>query len=283
MFDALRSRLALLRGHVGGLVRRTPPARSWAVPENENIAKMLQVVDELNAALAAERVVVRFDLSTGVAKYFPAIDTIRLRPIRSEEGLNEAAVNMVHEYTHYRQDVVLEQELLGQRVPKEQTAEEQLAAEIEGRRNHVYFRSLIEIMGYRCDVADLISTGVFLDRFERERLAGTPEEKAAVSAEIRDAMIKGGYVEEPSRVYMVELRPDRRAVMVGVAGAETDLGIVPAAYRDRIQLSGYLKQQVNALPTRPDLFRGEGGTQYPLIQFVVFEAGLEVAGFDVEP
>ena len=288
-YARLRTFLATVRGEITAVLATTPPREPWAVPDNENVVAMLGVLDDLNVALAAERHVVRFDLpttgTTGALYQFPT-DEIHLRPIGSAADLADVAGSLVHEYTHHRQDVTAEQLLRARRVPLEHTRADELRQETEARRNQVYFERLISLAGRPMGFGTLISSGLLLADFERER-TGSPAVQARARADIRHAL-EGPYAAQlaanaPSRRYLVEIRPNRHAVLIGVGGVETDLGAVPPSVTTRQHLEAFLATQVEALPTRAALFRGPSGQALVVIQFNVFDAGQKVADFALRP
>jgi hypothetical protein len=286
-FDQLRAFLGTVRGEIATVLGQSPPAEPWAVPGNENVVAMLAVLDALSAALAAERHVVRFDLpttGTTAASYQPFQDEIHLRPISAGTSLHEVAASLVHEYTHHEQDVTAEELLRAARLPQEHTTEDELRQETESRRNEVYFTRLMSIAGHRVGFHEELSARLFLDDFEEER-TGSPREQAAARASIRTTLA-GPYAAQlatnaPSRRYLIEIRPDRHAVLVGVGGVETDLGEVPTAITTQERLETHLSNQV--FPIRAPLFLGPGGTQLTVLQFVVFDVGRKVAEFGMLP
>jgi hypothetical protein len=289
-YTALLAFLRTVRGEFDTVLGASPPRAPWATRDNENVTAMLAVFDAAIDALAAERHVVRFDLpNTGVvaASYHFTGNDISLRPVGDAASLGDVAESLVHEYTHHEQDVTAEELLRAARLPQEHTREDELRQETEARRNGVYFAMLMRLVPRPLGFSTMVSSGLLLQDFERER-TGRPAEQAAARASIRQTL-EGPYAAQlaanaPGRNYTIEIRSNRHAVVVGMRGVETDLGEVPQTVQTTSALENHLAGALRALPGFATFFdAAPGGQRLAVAMFVVFDAGRRVTDFALAP
>ncbi len=284
-FTALRDFVVEARRGIEQLLNAPPAGHTWVRRDNENITQMLSRVDALIADLRAERLILRFDLPVQgkvAAKYDLLEGKIRLRPIRNDVQMAQAAASLVHEYAHHVQDVVAEELQRAARQPTEHTREDELRQETESRRHGVYFTRFLGLLGHSVGFHVELTARVFLGLFEKER-TGSPTEQATARREIR-SQLGMEYASQiaanaPMRRFLIEIRSDRHAILLEVGGRVTDLGAVPASITTRDQLNQHLNTLVDALPTRARLFGDIGGKRVSLAMFVVYDGNRKIGEF----
>jgi len=161
-----------------------------------------------------------------------------------------------------------------------------LRQEIESRRHETYLLVLLSHLGHRFEFNKEITARVFVNRFERER-TGDPRVQEQARREIRST-IEGPYTSQlaansPMRRYLVEIHADRHAHLVRDGGVTNDLGAVPAGTTTTAQLDAFISNAIQSGNFCRSLFTDSRGTNYHIIQILVFDSNQKVDEFGLEP
>jgi hypothetical protein len=263
------------------------PARGdeWLTERNENIQTVLRVLDEFVNDVRNSGIILRFDqAATGnvLARYTEGENTLHVRAVQTPDDLRVVLPNVLHEYTHAKQDRAAAALLVAGRAPREHTREAELQKETEARLVDVYATELLN----RAKLAPrdpnvalnaiLGSVGFRVD-FERMR-TGSAAERRAGAAGIRQRLA-GPYAPQlatnaPAIRYPIEITQSNRATLFrrGARGAPeaVDLGPIPATVTMRQDLINHLAGALYRLPSFGALFTRPSGGSYVVAIFFAF-------------
>jgi len=287
-FDRVRNFMHRIRNEIGQLLANPTPNPPFAISDNENIRSLLQVMNSLINDLDAETLVIRFDQPANTslaASYTVFADIVHVQPAVNDNSLPSIAVDLVHEFAHAIQDRTAEQLQRAARIPIAHTREDELRQEIESRRHETYLLVLLSHLGHRFEFDKEISARVFVNRFERER-TGNPRVQEQARREIRSS-IEGPYAAQlasnsPMRRYLVEIHTDRHAHLVRDGGVTNDLGAVPVGTTTTSALEAFISTAIQSSSFCRSLFRDSRGTNYRIIQVLVFDSNRKAAEFGLD-
>jgi hypothetical protein len=266
------------------LLQGPPPKDdAWATLANPNVAAVTGLLDSLEWDLETDGIVLRFDQPLGTktnARYDVLQGEMHLKPPTAMDPAEEV-VDLVHEYTHQRQDKAAEGKLIDQKAPTVFDQEVDLQQEIEARRQETYFTRLMLLAGVKfgpkANVFNIeVTARNFVREFEEER-SGKPKIKStarrSIRKEIGDAYEQHFKDNGSFGDFPLEIAADDRALLYaswGKGGLPVDLGVLPDSVQSLAQLQSHLHQALLASPALPRLFRGPNKQAYDRVVFTVF-------------
>lgn len=297
IFDELRQYVTALPGRVRALIASGASSEPWLRADNEYLLAALRVLDRLVTDLSGPRFVVRFDQPAGTsaaASYDFVNDEMHLRRYSGNEQRTLVAIDLVHEYTHILQDRAAESVFARQTAPQAATRAEDLANEIDARRQQVYIGELLRVLHDPIPsdqiFGEQLTNRVFRGQFEAERTATTPHARAAARQQYTQS-IETAYAAQLQtnasiRRYRIDLLVNNHALLYwDLPGQDSsqDLGELPETLSSRQQLVGLLTSRVRALPEFSRLFQGSDGQSFATLTFEVAWRGEPVCGFGLQP
>lgn len=276
--------VANARSKINALLQGPPPKDDvWAVRTNPNVQAVQTLLGELESDIKGGHLVIRFDQPVGTpeaARYDFIADEMHLQPPKDVD-LAKEVVDLVHEYTHVRQDRAEEASLITRKAPTRFDKEVDLKQEIEARKEETYFTRLLRLAGIdfgpKADIFGIeVTARTFVQDFEAER-TGNPKERGKAEKSIRKS-IESAYQQQfkdngSFGDYPVEINEDNHALLYASwSGKEppVDLGVLPADVADNDDLRGYLYRTLRKYAGLPGLFKGPKKQVYEKVLFTVF-------------
>ncbi len=272
------------RSRIDALLQGSPPkGDAWAVRSNPNVQAVQTLLGDLESDIKGGHLLIRFDQPVGTpqsARYDTIDDVMHLQPPKDVD-LAKEVVDLVHEYTHVRQDRAEEAALIARKAPATFGKDVDLGHEIEARKEETYFTRLLQLAGIKFGPkADIFNIEVtargFVRDFEAER-TGKPKERREAEKSVRSS-IESAYQQQfkdngSFGDYPVEISENSHALLYASwSGKEppVDLGALPADVVDNAGLRSHLYRTLNSYAGRPDLFRGPKKQVYEKVLFTVF-------------
>jgi Domain of unknown function (DUF4157) len=297
MFNDLRTFTRGLPPQLRQLASTAQQGEPWLSSSNPNVQSALRVLDNLVTDLEGERFVIRFDQPQGTnvaASYDYLNNVMHLRTFSGREERTLLLTDLLHEYTHILQDYEVERIFARQVAPRVHTREEDLGQEIGARREQVYFSEMLRVLGEPVPTNAIfgarLSDMVFRGRFERERTASTPRERAAATREIRSE-IETAYQNQLQtnssiKTYTIELESNNHATLhwdVPGRSSPRDLGAVPSNFTQANQLQNHLSGIIRQLPEFSLLFNRSRGQTFSIVTFSILFDGDQITEFGMQP
>lgn len=273
------------RGKIGALLQGQPPKDdAWAVPTNPNVQAVQTLLGDLESDIKGGRLLIRFDQPVGTpqaARYESVEDVMHLQPPKDVD-LAKEVVDLVHEYTHVRQDRAEEAALIARKAPATFGKDVDLGHEIEARQEETYFTRLLQLAGIKVgSKANSFNIEVtarsFVSSFETER-TGKPRARAEAGKSVRST-IESAYQQQfkdngSFGDYPIEITDTNHALLYASwSGKEppVDLGVLPD---DVVDLQGLRSHLYRTLTTsyagQGALFSGPKKQAYDKVLFTVF-------------
>lgn len=224
--------LVSARDRINQRLESDDPEPAWVSRDNPNIPPLLEVLDLLIADLQGQSIIIRFTpptTGTSLAAYESTSNTLS---ISRDAPIGVAASGIVHEYTHRRQDIALEQRALEQTDPFEIDREAALQNEIGAWRNQAYFVQLLEAVGMsvgeggRAD-QERQTTSIYHGMSEAAQ-TGSRADRRVAESQLHDT-IASAYNQQldevsPARHYRIDITESNHALLHTGHGEPTDLG-----------------------------------------------------------
>lgn len=272
------------RSKIDALLQGQPPKDdAWAVRSNPNVQAVQTLLGDLESDIKGGHLLIRFDQPVGTsqsARYESVDDVMHLQPPKDVD-LAKEVVDLVHEYTHVRQDRAEEAALIARKAPATFGKDVDLGHEIEARQEETYFTRLLQLAGIKFGAkADTFNIEVtargFVRRFEAER-TGKPKERREAEKSVRTT-IESAYQQQfkdngSFGDYPIEISDNSHALLYASwsgKGPPVDLGMLPDDVVDVAGLRSHLYRTLNSYAGRPALFTGPKRQAYEKVLFTVF-------------